>query len=525
MPELRRALPLPPPPTIVSELVDRGPEPLALDLRVPPLESHPPVSSEAPPISIPSCDDGAPILGEGSVVPPTASALRSALSSVESVQPPGHVSELLRRAHERPSVGLDLRLCLRQVLASKDYSEETINSLLAKYDRSIKRYQSAFSLFVRLALEMEFQFPDLSVASVVSVISTLHLVSPSQARNAYASLLMFPPLLSLKLDPVIRQLRREWNSSVPQYACFWSGKSLLTRLADTPVQWHSRSSVRDRLIIVWRLLHLYRSFDLSNLLRLWSHAPDHNALFIAAKRKGWDKYRWERIMFLPDRPRICPATLLFRYISITKDTVLHLPSPAPVLVGLVKPHRPLSASRIASLTKVIMARHGVDTTVFKAHSTRGAGLEAQKDLGLPSEVSCEVGSWKNSEAFDKHYKRLGAVQQVAVAVSASLDVHSSPEPSCAPTEPSTTPLNEHAKGRGEGEGEAQDGSGPTRPKPKPKVALVRGWRASPRLNTLPKRPREADGIPTRNVRTRTGRVGTSFLLESEEFQSCSSPKP
>ena len=75
-------------------------------------------------------------------------------------------------------------------------------------------------------------------------------------------------------------------------------------------------------------------------------------------------------MFLPDRPRICSASLLFRYISITKDTVLHLPSPAPVLVGLVKPHRPFSASRIASVTKGTMARHGVDTKAFKAHSTR-----------------------------------------------------------------------------------------------------------------------------------------------------------
>ena len=91
MPELCRALPLPPPPAIASDLVDRGPQPLALDLRVPPLESHPSVSSEAPPISILSGDDGAPILGEGSVVPPTASALRTALYSVESVQPPGHL--------------------------------------------------------------------------------------------------------------------------------------------------------------------------------------------------------------------------------------------------------------------------------------------------------------------------------------------------------------------------------------------------------------------------------------------------
>ena len=248
-------------------------------------------------------------------------------------------------------------------------------------------------------------------------------------------------------------------------ACFVACVSLdvqrVRTAGGTPVQWFSCTCVRDRLVIVWRLLHLYRSVDLSHLLRLWSHAPDHNALFIAAKRKGWASHRWERVMIVADYPRICPATLLFCCTKMTEDAVKDLDPRAPVLIGLVRPYKPLTVSRISSLTKIVLARHGIDISVFKAHNTRGALLDAQHDMDLHSEVSCEVGGWKNSEAFDKHYKRLGAAQQVASAVSATLEVHTRPEATCAPTEPSTSPLSEHAKGRGEGEGEAQVGSGPS----------------------------------------------------------------
>ena len=110
-----------------------------------------------------------------------------------------------------------------------------LTHFLEKYSRSIARYNTAFCTFVKLAMEMNFDFPNLGVPAVVSVISTLHLASQSQALNADAALLLFPSLHCLKFEPMLRALRREWNTSVPPYACFWSGKSLLLQLADTVV--------------------------------------------------------------------------------------------------------------------------------------------------------------------------------------------------------------------------------------------------------------------------------------------------
>ena len=48
-----------------------------------------------------------------------------------------------------------------------------------------------------------------------------------------------------------------------------------------------------------------------------------------------------------------------------------------------------------------------------AHSTRGAAVGFFKHLGLTSEEVCELGQWKNVQAFTQHYLRLGAPKKAA----------------------------------------------------------------------------------------------------------------
>ena len=54
----------------------------------------------------------------------------------------------------------------------------------------------------------------------------------------------------------------------------------------------------------------------------------------------------------------------------------------------------------------------MDTSLWKPHSTRGAGVTMYKQLVLTSEEVCEIGKWKNVGAFTSHYLRLGATNKV-----------------------------------------------------------------------------------------------------------------
>ena len=66
-----------------------------------------------------------------------------------------------------------------------------------------------------------------------------------------------------------------------------------------------------------------------------------------------------------------------------------------LLVSLKPPFKGLSPNSVASITKRILLAHGVDTSVWGAHSTRGAGVLLYKILGLSSEPVCKLGQWKN----------------------------------------------------------------------------------------------------------------------------------
>ena len=60
------------------------------------------------------------------------------------------------------------------------------------------------------------------------------------------------------------------------------------------------------------------------------------------------------------------------------------------------------------------------------------------------------------QGFHKNHRRLGAAKEVAT-ISQEQQVHNNPEPSCAMSEPSTTPSNKQVGGRGEGPHTHQQG--------------------------------------------------------------------
>ena len=377
------------------------------------------------------------------MVAPTTTALRAELPDIFQKMVPGDIGDTITRAVACPAMGCDFRLCLREQVLAADYTSATADQFLSQRDKSLRRCNSAFVLFFKLGCELGCPFPGIGKTQVVSVLSMLFQHSMSQARSAYAAILMFSSMSSLRFDPAIRAMKQQWNASSPQYAAFWCGTTVLRSLISQTVNFRCGIQVRNRLIIVWRLLHLYHSVDLAHLRRLWAKGPN-GELYIAAQRKGW--LSWERVMVLPNRPTVCPLHLIIRYMHITPEGTPR----GPLLLALVKPHRALSSDRVGALTKQILHTNGVDVTHYKPHTTRGAGKLIHKQMNWPPDISCEIGLWANYEAYCKHYNRLGAVDTAATALNAHLAVHTTPSPSCAAEAPLHTLLSEQAGGRSKG---------------------------------------------------------------------------
>ena len=233
-------------------------------------------------------------------------------------------------------------------------------------------------------MEMGYSSPDVTLPQVVNVLSTMHQVSSSQASSAYSALLKFPDLTSLSFDPAVRALRRRWTTSVPKYVVFWKGEQLVAFLAAQKLDHSSKIHVRARVIIVFRLFQLYRSCDLSNMLRVL--ATYDGKWFVPTRQKGWANLRWDRVMSIPSLPDFCPLTLLRLYLPLTPqgaspDGV----EPKRVFLAVVRPFGALSSDRIAAVTKELLVSAGIDMELFGAHTTRAMGLALLRALGLTAE--------------------------------------------------------------------------------------------------------------------------------------------
>ena len=52
-----------------------------------------------------------------------------------------------------------------------------------------------------------------------------------------------------------------------------------------------------------------------------------------------------------------------------------------------------------------MAKSGINTTVFKAHSTRSASTSAVANRGAPIKCILNAAGWSNESTFGKFYKK------------------------------------------------------------------------------------------------------------------------
>ena len=171
--------------------------------------------------------------------------------------------------------------------------------------------------------------------------------------------------------------------------------------------------------------------------------------------------------------------LLCQYVKLTS----FLPPSSPVLRALVSPNQLLSSDRIASITKTLLGGFVIPMYMWGAHCKRGAAVQFYKNLGLSSEQVCEIGQWKNMQAFKQHYLRIGSHEVGSSSVQAF--VHNVSHCTAAEPERSHTPPREPEGGGSDLEGEARMPCEPTLSLPKSEKTRRQ------------KRPRSPPDIPQR----------------------------
>lgn len=118
-------------------------------------------------------------------------------------------------------------------------------------------------------------------------------------------------------------------------------------------------------------------------------------------RPGKHLGRLEFLAYEPDR-NLCVVQHLQDYIGRTS----HLRGEADqLLIGYQKPHKPVSTNTIARWLKNVMAKAGIDTSVYKAHSTRAAVTSAAKGKQVPIDTILSTAGWSSESTFARFYDK------------------------------------------------------------------------------------------------------------------------
>ena len=191
--------------------------------------------------------------------------------------------------------------------------------------------------------------------------------------------------------------------SMPRYYHFFDVEVLLTEMLNSPLPLDLEALCRERLILLLRLLCLFRGCDLEKATR--DIKTKSNPWFIKMTRKGRPRAGWYPIPHLGQTP--CdPQFWLLEYLDLTRDfdgpqLFCSLPSD--------QGRHPLKADTINSITTKYLRDRGM--TEWSAHATRGAAATCLIKRGVAPQVVQALGDWQSTDTFMKFYNRILATSE------------------------------------------------------------------------------------------------------------------
>ena len=220
----------------------------------------------------------------------------------------------------------------------------------------------------------------------------------------------------------------------PRYFVTWDVNHVLQLLRSwSPAKSSSLKKLSLKLAMLGALITASRSSSLAKLDLKFRFFVSNGVYFkIADLTKCSRPERpGQKIFFAsfpPDR-RLCFCTYLKVYIERTKAShPTNSGAKNPLFLSYIKPHGPVTSTTLARWVKSTLAEAGIDTTKFKAHSSRSASSSAAYEAGVTLPDIMEAADWSTVSTFTKFYHRpvckssfvnavLGQTEQRSLAVS------------------------------------------------------------------------------------------------------------
>ena len=194
----------------------------------------------------------------------------------------------------------------------------------------------------------------------------------------------------------------------PRYSATWDVSKVtayLESLGENAVM--SLQNLTFKTVMLLALTRPSRSMDLVNLdLRFRQFSPEGVTFQSAKLAKQSRQNKPLKEFFFPkftENVKLCPVQTLQAYENCTASK--RCSNSKQLFIAVIRPYKPVSSSTIARWLKTVLSSAGIDTSVFKAHSVRGAATSAASDAGVTTNDILNAADWSNQSVFQKFYYR------------------------------------------------------------------------------------------------------------------------
>ena len=249
------------------------------------------------------------------------------------------------------------------------------------------------------------------------------------ARSALSAIVNLPDKSPVGQHPLVRRFLKgvfQSRPTTPRYNTTWDVNIVLDYLKSLfPVNDITLKHLTLKVVMLTILVTGQRSqtihlMDIKNMQVL----QDRYIFTIASHTKTAAPGRKHPSLVLPAFPadeKLCVVTCLREYLRRTELFRDGSSSSDCLWVSFVKPHKAISKDTISRWIRNVMKEAGIDTKLFKPHSTRAASTSAAKLNNVDIDTIMDTAGWSNANTFAKFYDR--QISQDGVFAAAVLKNH------------------------------------------------------------------------------------------------------
>jgi len=198
---------------------------------------------------------------------------------------------------------------------------------------------------------------------------------------------------------------RKLKAPVPKYPVFWDASVLLNHLASWKVSPSCLKDVTLKLATIIACLSLQRVHTITNIDCNPKFEASATFLFVYKDLKV-ARNRPYFVVSLPppgDADPLATTSLLKTYLDLTEK--IRPAGKRQLFISYSRPHNPVSTDTVARWIRSVMSDAKIDSSVFGAHSVRGASASAAQVQQAPLESVLRAGDWSGLRSYSKHYQR------------------------------------------------------------------------------------------------------------------------